>query len=362
MEQTLDIIQPKVSIIVPIFNLESVLKKCIDSIIGQTEKNIEIILVDDGSTDRSSKICDEYSKQDNRVIVVHQKNGGLSCARNTGIALAHGKWIMMIDPDDWLEIDAIEQLFNNAEKNESNIFIASYYTERDRTIKDSFFNISEFHYSTKKELTQLQVSCLANSWITNKSASTNVGVTWARLYNRQFILSNELKFVEGLNRTQDAIFNLYAFQYAQKVDYLDLPVHHYRIWDGSACRKEDLFFRNKAEQIITQIQNFISEFHKEKELTDALNTKTINLVIEIVKIQIIPEKNSFFSKVRILKNILKEPRFKQAVSSVNIKLLNKPQRIFVECIVKKLYGITIILCLLKVIFQKSKYFKENIEY
>ena len=89
-----------VSIVVPIYNVEKYLKKCIDSIINQTYKNIEIILVDDGSTDNCGKICDEYTKTDNRIVVIHKKNGGLSDARNAGLDIAKGKYIAFVDSDD----------------------------------------------------------------------------------------------------------------------------------------------------------------------------------------------------------------------------------------------------------------------
>ena len=92
-----------ISIIVPVYNVEEYLKECIDSIINQTYKRIEIILVDDGSTDKSGKICDDYAKIDKRIKVVHKENGGLSDARNVGISVSSGKYIAFVDSDDWVE-------------------------------------------------------------------------------------------------------------------------------------------------------------------------------------------------------------------------------------------------------------------
>lgn len=98
---------PKISIIVPVYNVEKYLRKCIDSILNQTFKDFELILIDDGSTDESGKICDEYNLKDNRIKVIHKENGGLSSARNAGLDIAQGEYIGFVDSDDWIESDQI---------------------------------------------------------------------------------------------------------------------------------------------------------------------------------------------------------------------------------------------------------------
>ena len=103
-----------ISIIVPVYNVEKYLSKCLDSIINQTYKNLEIILIDDGSTDKSGEICDKYKNEDKRIIVIHQLNGGVSAARNTGIGVAKGRYILFIDSDDWIEKDYVSSLFTYA--------------------------------------------------------------------------------------------------------------------------------------------------------------------------------------------------------------------------------------------------------
>ena len=106
----------KVSVIVPVYNVEKYLKRCLDSIIDQTYSNIEIILIDDGSTDNSGTICDRYTKNDKRIIVIHKENGGLSSARNAGIEIATGKYLCFIDSDDYIENDMIEYLYCGIKK------------------------------------------------------------------------------------------------------------------------------------------------------------------------------------------------------------------------------------------------------
>ena len=106
----------KVSVVVPIYNVERFLCQAVDSILNQTLKDIEVILVDDGSPDNCGKICEEYAKKDSRVRVIHQKNGGLGNAYNNGIALASGEYIGFVEPDDWIEPEMYEIMYNNAKK------------------------------------------------------------------------------------------------------------------------------------------------------------------------------------------------------------------------------------------------------
>ena len=104
---------PMISVIVPIYNVEKYLARCVDSIVNQTYKNLEIILVDDGSPDRCPQMCDDYAEKDSRIKVIHKKNGGLSDARNAGMAVATGEYISFIDSDDWIETSMFELLLNN---------------------------------------------------------------------------------------------------------------------------------------------------------------------------------------------------------------------------------------------------------
>ena len=116
---------PKVSIIVPVYKVEKYLRKCIDSIINQTLKDIEIILVDDGSPDNCGKICDEYAAKDTRIKVIHKENGGLSSARNAGMEVAEGEYIGFVDSDDWIETDYVGELLFCLIQSESDMAICS---------------------------------------------------------------------------------------------------------------------------------------------------------------------------------------------------------------------------------------------
>ena len=116
----------KISVIVPIYNVEKYLKKCLDSIIYQSLKDIEIIMVDDGSTDSCSQICDYYSSLDERIKVVHKENQGLGLARNTGLDIAKGKYVTFIDSDDYISIDYLKKVYNVAEENKADVVYSGF--------------------------------------------------------------------------------------------------------------------------------------------------------------------------------------------------------------------------------------------
>ena len=121
----------KICVVVPVYNVEKYISRCVNSIINQTYNNLEIILVDDGSSDKSGILCDEFSKKDNRIMVIHKKNGGLSSARNAGIDKCTAKYIMFVDSDDYLADDAVEYLYDNLKENNCKISICDFYIYHD---------------------------------------------------------------------------------------------------------------------------------------------------------------------------------------------------------------------------------------
>ena len=118
---------PTVSIIVPVYNAEKTLKRCVDSILGQEYEDLELILVDDGSTDGSGPLCDAFGNQDSRVRVLHKENGGVSDSRNMGLKLARGKWLQFADSDDWVTADATRLMVRKAEADSCDMVVADFY-------------------------------------------------------------------------------------------------------------------------------------------------------------------------------------------------------------------------------------------
>ncbi|MGL4382462.1 MAG: glycosyltransferase [Bacilli bacterium] len=214
----------KISIIVPIYNVENYLHKSIDSIINQTYENIEIILVNDGSTDNSLIIVQDYANTDARIIVIDQKNKGVSCARNSGISAATGKYILFVDPDDFIEENMVYVLINNI--NGCDIIFCGYKFHNNRCVELVDANFQEDN--------ELFFSKLING--------ETIGVVWRCLFKRSFISSNKLSFDEECKIGEDLLFILNALIYTNNYKFINDHLYNYVIHFKSTTnrKKEDL--------------------------------------------------------------------------------------------------------------------------
>lgn len=206
----------KISIIVPIYNVENYLRECIDTILGQTYTNLEIILVNDGSTDSSLTICEEYAKENKNIKIVNKPNGGLSDARNAGLNVATGTYIMFVDSDDYLAPNSCEVLYNAIKETDLEFVSANFaFTNNDGTPwKKPMF-------SDKFENTELSIEDYKKSFYL-----LNCGV-WNKIFKRDFIEKNNLRFEIGLP-SEDDIFVTLAFMKAKKSYFINNVVYYYR--------------------------------------------------------------------------------------------------------------------------------------
>ena len=233
----------KITIIVPIYNVEKYLREALDSVVNQTYKNIEVLLIDDGSTDNSSKIAEEYTKKDNRFILIHQENKGLSGARNTGLENATGKYIMFLDSDDFFEPTSCEDLYNCIEKTGADYAIGNYTNTNEDGKKWSKPVFDKEKYSAFK---------LSIKDYTHSFYIMNSGV-WNKIFRKTFLDKLKIRFVEKLP-AEDAIFTTYCFIHSEKVFYTPENVYNYRLRDSNSistnCSKSYFLGINKAYRII----------------------------------------------------------------------------------------------------------------
>lgn len=205
---------PKISVIVPVYNVEKYLIRCVDSILGQTYKNLEIILVNDGSTDESGKMCDRYAKENENIKVVHRKNGGLAAARNSGLDIATGDYIAFVDSDDWIDSDMYEWMLSLATENNADIVRCGYYID-----KEGEKPIPAYECTGKLLYTDEQRRCemVRDSY---KAASA-----CTKLYKREIIADK--RFDETMLANEDWGFNYDLLKNVKNTVYYDLPKYHY---------------------------------------------------------------------------------------------------------------------------------------
>ena len=202
-----------VSIIVPIYNVENYLNKCVESIVGQTYTNIEIILVDDGSKDNCPKICDMLAKKDNRIKVIHKENGGLSDARNSGLDICKGEYIVFVDSDDYIEKNMVELLHNNIEKNKSDISICDFYITSNEKDNLNTYAKQEFSILGKEKY----------NYLYNEYSKATI-VAWNKMYKR--FIFDEIRYPKGrLHEDEFVICDILSR--ANSISYIMKPLYHY---------------------------------------------------------------------------------------------------------------------------------------
>lgn len=204
------IMSPKVSIIVPVYKVEKYIDRCINSILAQTFKNFELLLVDDGSPDNSGKICDNYAQMDNRIRVFHKENAGVSAARNFGIEQSAGDFLMFVDSDDWLDLQCIELCIKEVEYGDLDLlqFASVYVSET-----------SQWNSVNKS------TSILSGDAYVNQQ-SLNVTV-WGGLYKKAIIDMNSIRFNTQLVMAEDQLFVYKFLKFANRITYINKPLYYY---------------------------------------------------------------------------------------------------------------------------------------
>lgn len=234
----------KISIIIPVYNVEKYLKRCLDSIINQSLKDLEIICINDGSTDNSLKIIEEYSKKDTRIKIITQKNSGISATRNRGIALANGEYISFIDSDDWVDLNFYEKLYSSAKKYNADIAAAGIIRLNKHRQK-FYLNFSEEKtYTTPKEKFRI-------------CDIPDINYVWNKIYKLEKIKNLKLKFQEGIVY-EDLIYTPQAIYYLDKL--VTVPNTYYYYW-----RTPNSIVTNKSKTYkdnLKYAKNLASEFIK----------------------------------------------------------------------------------------------------
>lgn len=240
-----------VSVIVPVYNSEKYLKACIDSIVNQTYRNLEIILVDDGSTDQSGIMCDEYAKLDKRVKVIHKKNGGNGDSRNAGYKVASGNWFVMVDNDDLLHLQQIEILLHVALEKEADVVVGNYKPISDDEIPENYL-ISDEVYGKAKILTQEDLN--SDEFI--KKRSMILTTPWSKIWKKS--LYENILFPQK-SKHDDTWTTWKAYEKAKRVVFVDEVLHYWRNNPLSFGRVFDLSHLEGIDAYAEQLDYFIKK-------------------------------------------------------------------------------------------------------
>lgn len=242
---------PNVSIIVPVYNAEMVINRCIDSILKQNYKDFELILVDDGSQDASGRICDEYAAKDSRIRVIHKQNTGVSDSRNLAICEAQGTYLQFVDSDDWISPEATGLLFSAAEAYPCDLVISDFYRVIDNRIAHKG-DIQENGLLNREEFA---------SYMMEKPADFYYGVLWNKLYKRELIHQFQIKMNTEISWCEDFMFNLEYICHTKNIYVLRVPIYYYVKTKHSLSTQA--ISLTKTLKMKTMVFEYYNKFYKE---------------------------------------------------------------------------------------------------
>ncbi|MBQ8782302.1 MAG: glycosyltransferase family 2 protein [Clostridia bacterium] len=340
-----------VSIVLPIYNVEKYLPKCIESVLGQTYKNIEIICVNDGSPDGSEKIVSDYMKKDSRITLINQKNQGLSGARNTGIENANGEYIIFLDSDDWLDTETVEAAVNEAQKEDAQLVMWSYVREfPDVSVPKNVFEEDRIVFDGDGVRNRLhrRMAGLTGKELADPGNADSAVTAWGKMYKTECI--KNCRFVDTkIIGTEDALFSLMALCYVDRAVYINRCFNHYRKDNDTSLT------RKYKPQLFSQWQelyNRMSQVIKENNLPfeEALNNRIALSIIGLGLNELI-NTTSHKEKIKKLKDIITCERYKKAYSDLTTEYFPIHWKLFFTlCKTGNATGVYILLkCIDKII-------------
>lgn len=323
----------KISVIIPVYNSQDYLAQCLDSLISQSHKDLELLIINDGSSDGSLDLARSYEKKDTRVRVFDQPNQGVSVARNLGLDQAEGDWVSFVDADDWADEDMFSFALERARERGADITIWSYYKNFvDTQIPMELIAGGDRDLSSPVDKNMIQMrSIYADYGLDRVVGSISAGAVWAKLYKRSFIEDNKLRFQRGLTRAQDSVFAFEAFERAMGISYFNKPLYHYRISASSTCSGSRYIDEpNQAfDGLLGAFAGFIEDFDKGQDFQKPYMARTIQVLMWHLKHKHFHSLNggSFLEKRRAIVELTERQPYKRALEEVDLSLLPKKEKL-----------------------------------
>lgn len=346
----------KVSIIIPVYNAGEFLPRCIDSVLCQTLSDIELILVDDGSTDESGKLCDGYAKKDARVSVIHKKNEGPSVARNCGIKAASGNYIGFVDADDWCEPSMFGELFSAALDSNADFAFCDYLIDSESgSIKLETDHSGSRFYSKEeigKKILPYFFGYNSEELAFYKSCfpfADYSSYIWLCIYKASVLKENRITFPsQKIYYNEDNLFNLNFVFHAKSAAHIAKNLYHYRESGASLTKRFDKGFLDAKLNKFKYLRDFIKE-NLTEDYNYRLNNKICIESINIINYYVYSNNEGFFKKLAKLREIISTPLISQSLKKLDLSHVPpfSPLGIFLNLEKRKACFILLILCKLR---------------
>lgn len=326
----------KVSVIVPVYNVEKYLERCVISILNQSYRNIELILVDDGSTDESKGICDRYLSLDDRTRVIHIQNAGVSNARNIGINLSTGKYIAFVDSDDHIASDLIDNMCQNIDKYDCDmIAINSYYVEK---INNTYTVPTNYHGLYSEEEIDLIIGNIIDYESRKNVFFSSV---CSKLFAKEIIINNQIEFKTNVKMAEDTLFVIEYLSYCRRIYCINAPGYFYVQHQNSSTSKQ-IDVKNKWYNYKTFVEELVEVISNSKfsSMLPAAHSTYLTCMNTTIIYAINKNSKNYFGVRPEIIGILGERSYRRILDEIKFKKLNKIKK--KQYIIQKYYLIDFI--------------------
>ena len=319
------------SIIIPVYRIkEEYLRACFDSLIGQDMDAFQVIAIDDGSPDDCGKICDEYAAKDPRFQVIHQPNGGVSVARNSGMKAVDTEWITFVDPDDWVEPDHVSTLYRAVKEHDADIYLFDYYQE--------FAERQNVRHLMEKsgELSETWIHSLRMApfnflMVDGKPYEYETNTIWNKMYKASLIRENALYFAPEARTGEDGIFNAEGFQYTDRFYYIHKALYHYRYTQESVTNRFNPRVQYYNEVTFKHYERIIKKFDLSEEYQKMYHARVATRLYSCMRLYYFHPQNKL-SRRQVNKQLdatLAKYPYHVALQKVERAYLTSTQKVFV---------------------------------
>lgn len=317
------------SVIIPVYNVEKHLDHCIKSVLRQTFKDLDIILVNDGSTDSSGLICDDWAAKDARIKVIHQKNAGVSAARNTGIEMATGEYVTFVDSDDWLALDMYGKMYETAKSDIApQVVMCDFVNVKGDSLENISSSLREGYYTRKQIVSEIYPTLL----VTEDFGRIPIVSVWSSLYERSLLTDHDLFFDEDLKYSEDYLFMAQVMSKAQSFYYMKhFYPYHYLQYPQSRSKKFQLGWWENLLALNTSLKKLL---HHDKDFDFTRQLKLQLLHSALMVLNGIYSNNTlrFGQKIRLIREVMYTEQLRNAFQNLNFSRNSMFQKIILYLI------------------------------
>lgn len=348
----------KISIIVPVYNAEKYLGQCLESLLNQTYKDIEIICVNDGSTDSSLEILKRYAQEDERVIIIDKNNEGVSFARNKALEVVRGEYLLFVDSDDWIETTTCNDALIQIQKEDADVVMWSYTREfKDKVLPKRIWEEEKGilkKNEVQSKIHRRMIGIIDEELHTPENADALCTI-WGKLYKTDIITENQIRFkdIREIGSYEDGLFNLEVFQYVNKAVYVNQYYYHYR--KDNEVSITTLYndkLRKQKLKLIEYMRAYIEKNRLPMEYKVALDNRIVLSLLSL-GLNILNSKMKVSMQMRELKEIISTSEYRQACKELKLTYFPIHWKIFYGCAKYRItLGVYVLLLCIKKIINK----------